>query len=420
MQSDHRQPVVALLAANLISQIGNGFSTLAIPLFVLATTGSASQTGIVVAVGFVPHILVGIFGGAIVDRLGYRKSSIISDILSGLSVLMIPMLYQTVGLAFWQLLVLVFLGAALDGPGMTARLALFPELVQRTRISLERANAGYQTTRRIAGLLGPPFAGILIAAIGPANLLWFNAATFAVSAAIVAFAIPVIPTDLPRTGIGGIRAYADEVREGFRFLFSNKLLLWMIVSFSAGSLVAEPLYAIILPVYANDVLGSAAQLGFIFSALGAGSLVGNLVYITAGSRFSRTTLLLGGFAIRAGAFAVLLTMPPWWVVAAAIFIGAVALEPINPMRMSIMQEQVPPGMRGRVFGAESAIHVGTLPLGIVVYGFLMGSLGLQTTLVIFVIVNCALPIGMALIPALRDIQRPGTPEPGTSRSASMS
>lgn len=419
MQTDHRKPVVALLVANAISQFGNTFTTLAIPWFVLATTGSASQTGITVAVGTVPHIVVGIFGGAIVDRLGYKQSSIISDILSGISVLMIPLLYQTVGLAFWQLLVLVFLGAMLDGPGVTARVALFPELVQRTRMSLDRANAGYQTTRRVAGLLGPPLAGILIASIGPANLLWINAATFAFSAGVMSAAIPSIPTSIPVTAHKGIRRYASEIGEGFRFLFDNRLLLWMILSFSVGSLIAEPLYAVILPVYANDVLGSAAQLGLIFAGLGAGSLVGNLVYATVGLRFSRTTLLLGGFVARALAFAALLTMPPWWVIAAAIFIGAVAFEPINPMTMSITQEQVPAGMRGRVFGASTAIQAGTLPLGILMFGFLMESLGLQTTLVIFVIVNCVLPIGMVLLKPLRNIQRPQPSQGGTDHTVAV-
>ncbi len=67
-----RRPMFALLAANTISQLGNTFTTLAIPWFVLATTGSASKTGITVAVGAVPFILVGIFGGAIDDRIGYK------------------------------------------------------------------------------------------------------------------------------------------------------------------------------------------------------------------------------------------------------------------------------------------------------------------------------------------------------------
>jgi hypothetical protein len=105
----------------------------------------------------------------------------------------------------------------------------------------------------------------------------------------------------------------------------------------------------------------------------------------------------------------MLLMPPWWVVAGAIFIGAVALEPINPLFASIMQEQVPAGMRGRVFGAAGAIGAATYPVGVLTFGFLMGWLGMETTLVIFVALNLALPIWMASIPYLRHIARP---EPG--------
>ncbi len=397
--------MTGLLAANTISQIGNAFSTLAIPWFVLATTGSASQTGITVAVGVVPMILVGIFGGAIVDRLGYKTSSIVSDILSGLSVMAIPLLHQTVGIAFWQLLALVFLGAVLDGPGQTARMALYPELVHRAGMDLDRANAGYQTTSRLAGLITPPLAGVLIAVIGASNLLWLNAASFLISTILIARFVPVIASSATKVPIGGLRGYLGEVGEGFRFVFAKPVLVWMTVSFAIGSLVAEPLYAVILPVYANQEWGSAAQLGFVFSALGAGSLIGNGLYVALSHRLSRGTILIGGFAIRALAFSVMILTPDWWAVATAVFIGAVALEPINPMTMTVLQEQVPAGMRGRVFGARGALQASTLPIGIVVYGFLMSSLGLQGTLMVFVVLNLALPVLMASSRVLRDIPR---------------
>lgn len=405
-RATRRGPLAWLLVANAISQVGNTFSMLAIPWFVLETTGSASRTGITVAVGVAPVILVGIFGGAVVDRLGYRPSSIVSDLLSGISVLLIPLLHETVGLGYGQLLALVFLGAFLDAPGGSARMALFPEIVRLTTIPLERANALYQVTGRVAQLLGPPLAGVLIATIGPSNLLWIDAATFAVSAGIIGLMVPTVPVEVAPGTAGGWRGYLGDVAAGFRFLSQRRFLMWIFTAFSVGSLVAEPLYGVILPVYANEVLDSAAALGFIFAALGIGSLVGNLVYVTIGMRLSRSAILLGGFAIRAMAFSVMLLMPPWWVVAAAIFIGAVALEPINPMYVSIMQEQVPSGMRARVFGAAGAIGATTYPVGVLVFGFLMGSLGMETTLVIFVVLNLALPVWMATIPDLRHIARP--------------
>src|SRR5690606_13172823 len=126
-----------------------------------------------------------------------------------LSVLMIPLLHQTVGLAFWQLLVLVFLGAFFDGPGITARQALFPELAQRANSPLERANTGYALTSRVATVIGQPLAGILIAVFGASNLLWVNAATFAISSLVIRFLVPNTPVTSPAGSTGGFRRYLE-------------------------------------------------------------------------------------------------------------------------------------------------------------------------------------------------------------------
>ena len=409
-----QRPLWALLLGNLISGLGNTFSFLAIPWFVLATGGSASQTGLTVAVGTVPYILVGIFGGVIVDRVGPKRTAIVSDVCSGISVALIPLLHATIGLEFWQLLVLVFLGALLDGPGNTARLALFPDLIQRSGIDQERANTWFTLTVRIAGVLGAPLAGILIAVLGPTALLWLNAASFAVAAGITLVAIPDIrardvEVHSAASGeqVNPIRTYLHDVRDGFRFLFGHRLLFALVATSSLGTLLAEPIYGVILPVYANEVLGSAAELGFIFGALGAGSIVGNVLYLAIANRFSRGAILIGGFAIRALCFTVFLTMPSWWVIAIAIFIGAVALEPCNPMVMSIFQEQVPATMRGRVFGARNAIAACAFPVGVVVYGGLLSGIGVESTLMLFVALNALVPLAMLALPTLRAIPKPG-------------
>lgn len=401
----NQRPLVGLLSANAISQFGNTFSLIAIPWFVLETTGSASQTGISVATGVVPFVIVGVLGGSIVDRIGYRRSSVISDLLSFVSALLIPVLYLTRGLEFWQLLLLVFIGAFFDSPGISARQALLPELAQLGGVSHERANTSYMLTRRIAGLLGPPIAGTMLAFAGPTNLLLFNAATFAVSALIIAVAIPDLTVHRAEGAPSSAREYLRDIQDGFHYLASNRLLIWLVVTGSIGSLIAEPLYTVILPVYANEVLGSAAKLGFMYSALAAGSILGNFLYLAIEARVPRGVIQIGGFAMRALAFSVMVFMPDWWVIAVALFIGAVALEPVNPMLMSILQEQVPPGMRARIYGVGSALFVVTSPIGIVAYGFLISSLGMEQTLAIFVVLNLALPVIMLCVPALRHIPR---------------
>jgi MFS family permease len=404
-----KTPLVALLGSSLVSELGNSFSLLAIPWFVLATGGNAGQIGLVVAAGTLPNIVSGIFGGALVDRFGPKLMSIVADIVSGLAVAAIPLLHVTTGIAFWQLIILVVLGAVLDGPGATSRLAIFPDLIQRSGTDAERANTWYFLTSRFAGLLGAPLAGLAITAIGASALLWVNAASFVVAAILTSALIPhivhaTVASDVASPGTArGFSAYLGELSEGFRTLFGNQVLVWMTAVSLLGLLVAEPVYSVILPVYASDKLGSAAQLGLIYGALGAGSIVGNVLYLAIRNRISRSALYISGFTIRAACFSVFLFTPTWWQIAIAIFVGAVALEPVNPMTMSVRQEQVPPQLRGRVFGALSSMRATVYPASVVVFGFLLTALGIERTLILFVILNGLLPVVLVMQPVLRHI-----------------
>ncbi|MGD9894322.1 MAG: MFS transporter, partial [Dehalococcoidia bacterium] len=95
----------------------------------------------------------------------------------------------------------------------------------------------------------------------------------------------------------------------------------------------------------------------------------------------------------------------------SIVINALCLEPVNPMAMTIAQERIPAAMRGRVFGTVAAIAAMTLPLGMLVYGWLLEAIGLQPTLLVLAVVNLALPVTMLFLPGLRMLtaSRPAAP-----------
>ena len=92
MDQPNKVPFLSLLTANAISLIGNVLSAVAIPWFVLQTTGSAVQTGITGFFTVLPVVLAGFFGGTLVDRLGYKRTSILADLASGVMVALIPIL----------------------------------------------------------------------------------------------------------------------------------------------------------------------------------------------------------------------------------------------------------------------------------------------------------------------------------------
>ena len=402
MPLSRRTPFYALMAANLISQLGSMLTMIALPWFVLQTTGSAAKAGITLAVDALPIAVAGIFAGALVDRVGLKRSSVFSDLGSGLFVAAIPLLYHLDMLAFPTLLELVFLSSLCNQPGATARRSLLPDLADRAGIPLECANSLSQAMPRLALLLGPPLGGLLIVLVSTSNTLWLDALSFAISAAIVAVMIPLIRNETPQSSGN----YLDDIRAGLQFLRQDPVLFWLILTFSFGSLVAEPLYSIVLPVYARQVYGSSVQLGLLYSALAGGSLMGLAFYALFGQRLPSRLLILGGFAARVLAFSVLSALPAFPLALVAIAFESVVFEPINPLFSVFLQRRTPSELRGRVFGLVSAIGAGTLPIGTLIGGLLLSSAGLAVTMVIITVASTVHLLGIFLIPAFRGMDAP--------------
>lgn len=398
------QPFWAMLAASFVSRMGNSFSTLAIPWFVLATTNSPARAGIVAAAGLIPIAIAGVAGGVLVDRFGDRRMAIVSDLASAAPTAAIPLLYATVGLPFVVLVVLVVLGALLDTPGNAARSSLQPDLAIAAGLQLERANAWEAITRRMATLIGAPLSGLLIAAVGASNVLWINAASFVVSAAIMLLFVPrtigrVIEHRSAHTNERGLRAALG----GLSFVARDPLLRGIVIIMAAGGMLAEPVYAVILPVFAREVYGSALDLGILFAALAGGSILGAAAVAWKGQFLPRRTMLLTSYTVRALTFWVLLLQPHLFVVAAAIVINATLFEPSNPMVTTLMQERIPVALRGRVFGAVASLAVIAMPVGMVFYGWVLSTFGLMSGLWILASVNLLVPLGILIAPAFRHL-----------------
>jgi MFS family permease len=388
------------MAANTISLIGSALTAIALPWFVFQTTGSAAMTGLAGFFVMLPGFIAGIFGGTLVDRLGYKHASIIADVVSGVGIALIPFLYHSVGLAFWQLLGLVFLGSLLGIPGTTARRALLPELAEIAGIRLERINGTFEAIQHLAFLLGPPLAGVLIVWLGASDVLWIDAATFAASALIVALAIPsaLIPARLAATG-----RYLKELGEGLSFLKRDRLLLSLAVSLAITNFLGNTLLAVILPVYVKTTFGRATDLGVIIAASGAGMLVGAIIFGAIGHRIPRRAAWLLAFMVVPVEFWVLTLSLPLWAIVAALAISGVIAGPINPLLVTIRHERIPSQLRGRIFSTFSAIAQVGSPLGIVLAGFLIDGIGLQPT--VLAIAICAQIVGMAMlfVPAFREM-----------------
>ncbi len=400
-QSKHRGPLFVLFTANAISMVGNVLALIAIPWFVLQTTGSATQTGITGFFNVLPVLLAGLFGGALVDRLGYKPTSIIADLVSGFTVALIPILFFTAGLPFWQLMALVFFGALLDTPGSTARSALVPDLAQLAGMPIERATALSQVVERGSRLLGAPLAGLLIAVMGTANVLWLDALSFFISAAMVMLFIRVPHITPPKAARG---KYVDELRDGLRFLRRDHLLFALVITvmFTNG---LDAAYTVIRPVYVDQVWGSALVLGLLIAGNAAGAIVGAIVYGAIGHRLPRHTTFVTMFMLTGLRFWIMAVYPSLAVILIFTFICSLGAGPLNPIIDAVEYERIPPHMRGRVFGLITAGAWAAMPLGTLLGGVFTEQLGVQTMLVLLGVTYLITTLSMAFIPAMRQMNR---------------
>jgi MFS family permease len=400
----------AFLAGNGVSLVGNTLVMVALPWFVLETTGSASQTGVIGMTAALPALFAGLFGGMLVDRTGGRRMSIVSDVFSGAAVMLVPLLYQAGGLSFPVLVALVFAGAALDIPGVTARRALLPELAEGAGMRQEAMASWFESMQSVAFILGPAIAGGLIALIGSVNLLWITAGGFFFSALCVGLFAPDVRHS-PEDGSTAATGALAEMKEGFRAMASDSLLVWLAFGLTAMNFLVTPFWGVALPVVIEERFGLATRLGLLFTALGLGSVSGAIAYGTWGHLVPhrrRLLYLIGVTSFCAMTWLFVLDLP-YWVLLGIVFAEGLLSGPINPLLVNVRLERIPPFLRGRVFATFSGLAAAAIPLGMLGTGWVLDVAGLDRGLALIAMLASIVTLGLWLARPLHDMDQPAAP-----------
>ncbi|MFF9636294.1 MFS transporter [Streptomyces bacillaris] len=285
----HRTPLVATLAANSVSTAGTSLTLIGVPWFVLETTGSAGRAGLVAFCATLPIVLAALIGGPFIDRIGRRRVAVASDTVCGLAIAAIPLLHHVGALEFWMLCALMALNGFAHTPGNTARYVLIPDLAEHAGTTLPRAASLFDAVSRGARMTGAALAGVLIAFAGSETVLLLDAATFGLSALLVAIGVRGVGAAEPRKAEApvSLRTYGSELREGYAHLLGHRLLLAVVVMVMFMNGTDQGWNAVLLPVHAEAELGGARDIGLLTALFGAGGLTGALLYGAVGHRFSR-------------------------------------------------------------------------------------------------------------------------------------
>ncbi len=378
----NRRPLAVLLTAHYLSAFGNAVTVVTVPLYVLSRTGSPVATGLAGFASTLPLIFAGAVGGVWIDRLGGRRISILSDLLAGVCIGLVPLLDGTIGMSMPLLLGLLFARSLVATPANAARVSLIKPLAEAGGVRLETANSWYQAAPRLGLVLGAPLAGLLVATAGPVVGLYVDAAGFLVASALVAVGVPAAAKTVE---LGERLGFVQQLVEGVVLVRRMPVIAAMTAFVFVTNFLDGAFTPVLLPVYARDILHDGQYLGWLIAATGVGAVAGTLLYAPASRYFlaSRRGTMLGCFAV-IGALRLSMALAPAAAVMIAIcFLLGLAGGPLNPVLTTVTLEHVPEHARGRVFGLGSAVALSGAPLGVLSAGWAVAGAGLLPTLACF-------------------------------------
>jgi MFS family permease len=396
----------ALLAAEIVSVTGSQMTWLALPWFVLVTTGSATRMTFVMAAELIGLGLFGLPGGKLLAHIGARRTMLLCDGARAPLMLLVPILHWSGALTFAALLALSFALGTFSAPYFAAQKVIVPELLGEDEQRVSEANALFQGATRVTMLLGPVAGGILIAALDAPTVLVVDGATYVVSVALLAGFIPQRPPVTEDEGDRGIRA-------GIRFLVREPLLRVWNLAFAIGDAAWIAFFATVPVLVLARFDADPRIAGLLFASFGLGAVVGNAI--------AYRYLLKRVDGLRLIATCIMGQALPLWLLTlelpaaafcAALVVSGVANGLVNPSIHSLMTLRIPPALRPTVMTTMMLVWAAAYPLGLFAAGPVLDALGTEPVLVAFAAVQT---VTMAIV-ALVSARAASAPKPATEQA----
>lgn len=383
-----------VLGSQAVSAFGDAISFTAMPLLVLALTGSGLAMGIVGALQTLPDLFLAMLAGALADRSDRKRMMMLADLgRAGLTAL-IPISVLLDGPTMGVILLVAAPMSILRAFFLAGYTASVPALVGRAQVG--RANSYFEAIYSVGFILGPAIAGILATTIGPGPTLAIDAVSFALSGLGLLFVRRDLraPIDRPRERL------LTEIREGIDFILGHQtlrvvILFWGLVSITIASIVSA------LAVHITIDLGlPASALGIILTAFGGGTITGALIMSRVGQQ-RPAPFLLGGTVVTGTMLLVISTGAPLPVLMAAAFGFGVAQSVVLLTYITLRTNLSPDQLLGRIGSTARTISLGLQPIGLIVGGILIDSTSGSTALIVMGLGEILICAVFAFVPSMR-------------------
>ena len=361
--------------ASFFGLVSGSMVFMAFPWLAIQLTGSATSSGILVAVTSIPSLLLAPVIGSIIDKMGRRRTSIVVELLTGLAGLLIPL---AAGLWQMTLPLLIAVGvirSIVASGGMSARKALIPDVAKMAGISLERANSISESVFAAGFASGPAVAAFCIPIFGIYNTFFVITAIGWVSAG---FMMLVRVNEVREENHEDEKNLFKFAMEGFKILGRTPSVAIMMVGVMSLAMIYLPTEMVVLPKYFNSI-NDPASMGLLLSAMAAMTMVGSLLF----EKFTKYMSFANVFRFALLGVAISLVpmsfLPPYWLLITFGFMLGFAWGPMPPLLNTVIQRKVPPSTRGRVFSLEMVIWSGGPMISMPIAGLAVDSLGVQIT-----------------------------------------
>ena len=390
-----------LLASSAVSNLGDGLRLTALPLLAASLTRDPTAIAAITAVIWLPWLIFGVVGGAVVDRVNRVRLIVAVQlarlvVIGGLAVLVWT--DNATMLVIYAVAFAIGLGELLADTTMQT---ILPAIVPRDE--LERANGQLYATQTVANdFVGPPAGSIMFASVNAAPFA-LNALTWGASAVLLAG----LPGGQPAPAGTARASFRQDIVAGARYLFGHPmlraLLIWSV--FVNAALTA---FGSIYVLFALEVLRlDEAAYGILAAAAGIGGVAGTLVAGRLARRIGRSRLVQLGSVVTGGSAVAVGLLDSPIVVTALLFLITASAGAVIIVLVALRQSIVPGVLLGRVIATTRTFGYGAIPLGALLGGWLAANFGLAAPFFLggAVVIVAGLLIGRWLSPAAIDAAR---------------
>lgn len=277
-----------MFIANAISRFGDSVDMIAFGYMVYAMTGSKVLLASIYVCNVLPNILFSTFSGTVVDFFSKKKVIVIGDLMRGVTVFAVALMFHQGWLSTWHLFVMTFFNSTIETFVSPSKFSTVAKLISEEQYLA--VNSTMRSITKLSELLGVGIAGVIIGWLGIPGALAIDAGTFLLSTLLVT------TVKFPREAKKALNRsnYSEAYKAGMRFVLKTRVIIAFIIAMAMLNFLLTPLNAF-MPAYVDEVLGMGPEgISYLSLAFSLGSVIGGIISGQIGKKIGMRGLIFTG------------------------------------------------------------------------------------------------------------------------------